>query len=140
MANEYFYTVGAEFIDFNGHLTEWGFYSYAIRAMWEISEDFDLVPLYDQFKVGPIIFDTKIHFRKEVFENDIIRIRPHIEDATSDLKKFSRLIHVYNSEDIVCASLFSNGAFFDRENRKVITPPKGISQAFSKLIKSQRII
>ena len=61
------YVVSNDFIDLNGHLSEVGYYYYAVQTVWAINKELGLVEKYEEFSIGPIIFDTEIKFKKEVF-------------------------------------------------------------------------
>ena len=130
----YYYKVAKDYIDLNGHLTEWGFYAYATKAIWNLNDDYGLLKLYKTYGFGPIIFDTEIKFLREVFEGDEIYVKPRIEKIFCDNKKFVRVIEIFNESDELCASFISHGAFLDHKQRKIIKPPPVGLKAFKKLI------
>ena len=65
MAKEYKYKVSKSFIDFNGHLAEFGYYYYGVDGLRKLCEDKGCSPeLYEKLKIGPITFQTTVSFKK----------------------------------------------------------------------------
>ena len=134
MKSKFRYFVEKKFIDLNGHLTEWGYYAYATQSIWDLNEAYGLLKLYQYHDIGPIIFDTNINFFTEVFYGEEIIAEPRIVEASHDLKKFKRVIKIFNQKNIVCAKFVSNGAFLNHKTRKVDVPPEPIRTPFKKLV------
>ena len=79
MAKEYKYKIDKSFIDFNGHLAEFGYYYYGVEGLRKLCEDRGCSPeVYKELKIGPITFQTTVSFKKEVRENSIIIVNPKI--------------------------------------------------------------
>ncbi len=77
MAREYKYKIGKSFIDFNGHLAEFGYYYYGVEGLRKLCEDRGCSPeLYKELKIGPITFQKNVSFKKEVRENSVIVVNP----------------------------------------------------------------
>ena len=55
--------LNSDFIDFNGHLTESGFYYYGMLGNIDIFEKCGLIDLFSQYKCGPVTFETNIKFK-----------------------------------------------------------------------------
>mgnify|MGYP003311534452 FL=1 len=90
MAKEYKYKVDKSFIDFNGHLAEFGYYYYGVDGLRKLCEDSGCSPkLYEELKIGPITFQTTVSFKKEVRENSMIIVTPRITSISEDCKKWS---------------------------------------------------
>ena len=64
------YSITEDFIDENGHLSEVGYYHYAVQTVWEKSKYLSMDKIFQKKKVGPIVFDTSIIFKKEIFLTD----------------------------------------------------------------------
>ena len=119
------------FIDFNGHLNEQGYYHYAVKKLWEISETVSLIALFKELKVGPLIFDTKLSFKKEVFEGQKIVVKCVAVKVSDSDKKFVRTIRIFKKEEMeLVAELKSNCAFMDLISRKVTAPPPRLDRKF----------
>ena len=127
----YEYLIDNTFIDFNGHLNEQGYYHYAVKKLWEISETVSLIALFKELKVGPLIFDTKLYFKKEVFEGQKIVVKCVAVKVTDSDKKFVRTIRIFKKEEMeLVAELKSNCAFMDLISRKVTAPPLRLDRKF----------
>ncbi len=127
----YEYVIDNTFIDFNGHLNEQGYYHYAVGKLWEISETAGLVALFADLKVGPLVFDTNLSFKKEVFEGQNIVVKCVAIKVPESDKKFVRKIRIFKKEEMeLVAELESNCAFLDLESRKVTAPPPELDRKF----------
>lgn len=133
MIVDFHYKVAKEFIDLNHHLTETGYYHYAIQGIWDLNKEHKLIDLYEKYKIGPIIFDTQIFFQKEVFENEMITVSPRLKFISNDGRKWQRTIKIFRENGGQSAHLLSNGAYLSHPTRKVVTPPKEIVDAISNL-------
>ncbi len=135
MAKEYKYKVDKSFIDFNGHLAEFGYYYYGVDGLRKLCEDKGCTPeLYEELKIGPITFQTSVSFKKEVRESSIIFVNPRIISISEDCKKWSSQSYILNVEREICASIASNGAFMDHVSRRVIPPPKELKEKWRLLL------
>ena len=127
----YEYVIDNTFIDFNGHLNEQGYYHYAVGKLWEISETAGLVALFADLRVGPLVFDTKLSFKKEVFEGQNIVVKCVAIKVPESDKKFVRTIKIFKKEEMeLVAELESNCAFLDLVSRKVTAPPPELERKF----------
>ena len=135
MAKEYKYIIDKSFIDFNGHLAEFGYYYYGVDGLRKFCTDKGCTPeLYEELKIGPITFQTTVSFKKEVRENSTITVNPRIISISEDCKKWSSQSDIFNEKQEFCASIASNGAFMDHISRKVASPPKGLQEKWRLLL------
>ena len=135
MAKEYKYKIDKSFIDFNGHLAEFGYYYYGVDGLRKLCEDKGCTPkLYEQLKIGPITFQTTISFAKEVRENSTIIVNPRITSISEDCKKWSSQSDILNATLGLCATIVSKGAFMDHSTRKVKPPPKELEEKWRLLL------
>ena len=135
MAKEYRYKVDKSFIDFNGHLAEFGYYYYGVKGLRKLCEDKGCTPkLYEELKIGPITFQTTLSFKKEVRENSIIIVNSRIISVSEDYKKWTSQSDILNENQDLCASIASNGAFMDHMSRKVASPPKELQERWRLLL------
>ena len=139
MAKEYKYKIDKSFIDFNGHLAEFGYYYYGVEGLRKLCEDRGCSPeLYKELKIGPITFQTTVSFKKEVRENSVIVVNPRITSISEDCKKWSSQSDILNANQDLCASIVSNGAFMDHTSRKVVPPPKILTERWRLLLKVEK--
>ncbi len=135
MAGEYKYRVAKSFIDFNGHLAEFGYYYYGVDGLRKLCEDKGCTPkLYEELKIGPITFQTTISFKKEVREDSMIIVNPRITSMSEDYEKWSSQSDIMNATRELCASILSNGAFMDHVSRKVTPPPEELQEKWRLLL------
>ena len=135
MAREYKYKIDRSFIDFNGHLAEFGYYYYGVEGLRKLCEDKGCIPkLYEKLKIGPITFQTTVSFKKEVREDAMIIVNPRITSMSEDYKKWSSQSDILNAKRELCASIESNGAFMDHVSRKVASPPKELQEKWQLLL------
>ena len=135
MAKEYKYKIDNSFIDFNGHLAEFGYYYYGVEGLRKLCEDRGCTAeLYEELKIGPITFQTTVSFKKEVRESSIIVVNPRITSISEDCKKWSSQSDILNENQQLCASIASNGAFMDHMSRKVASPPKELQEKWRLLL------
>ena len=135
MAREYKYKIDRSFIDFNGHLAEFGYYHYGVEGLRKLCEDKGCIPkLYEKLKIGPITFQTTVSFKKEVREDSMIIVNPRITSMSEDYKKWSSQSNILDAARELCASIESNGAFMDHVSRKVASPPKELQEKWKLLL------
>ena len=120
------FLVTNDFIDQNGHLSEVGYYFYAVQTVWEKHKVKGISSLLEKLKIGPIIFNTAIEFKKEVFLDETININIKFTNILDKGRKWTRNNEIFKENGDLSAVVISNGAFFSRETRKVITPPEEI--------------
>ena len=120
------FIVTNDFIDQNGHLSEVGYYFYAVQTVWEKNKVIGINSLLEKLKIGPIIFNTSIEFKKEVFLEETININMKFSNILDNGRKWTRNNEIFKENGDLSAVVISNGAFFSRETRKVITPPEEI--------------
>ena len=120
------FLVTNDFIDQNGHLSEVGYYFYAVQTVWEKNKVIGINSLLEKLKIGPIIFNTSIEFKKEVFLEETININMKFSNILDNGRKWTRNNEIFKENGDLSAIVISNGAFFSRETRKVITPPEEI--------------
>ena len=137
LAKEYKYNIDKSFIDFNGHLAEFGYYYYGVDGLRKLCEDKGCTPeLYEELKIGPITFQTTVSFKKEVRENSMIIVNPRIISISEDCKKWSSQCDILNEYHELCAAIASDGAFMDHTIRKVVPPPKKLQEKWRLLLEA----
>ncbi|MBV33399.1 MAG: hypothetical protein CMK36_08210 [Porticoccaceae bacterium] len=119
-------------IDFNQHVSEDAFYSIAIECFQEILHEYGIFKLIFEVNVAPIIFDTQIQFKREVFLGDNVELNINVIPTSPDMRKFQRIIKFFNADSSEAAALLSNGAFFDLKKRRVISPPDEVVMSFTR--------
>ena len=133
--NESYYLISSDFIDFNGHLTESGFYHYAILANVDIFMEFGLIEIFNSNKCAPVTFETNIKFKKQIFLNEKIKVRLNSNKITQR-GEWERGFQIYNQDKILSAEILSSGRMFDQKTRKVGSPSEEVYINMKKFINS----
>ena len=95
LKNEFEYIINSDFIDFNGHLTESGFYHYGMLGNIDIFEKCGLIDLFSKYKCGPVTFETNIKFKKEIFVKENIKVKLNLRKI-NEKGEWERLIKINN--------------------------------------------
>ncbi len=124
----------ADHVDRNGHVSEVGYLKVANWAYWEICDRVGLLELYNLYKVSGIVFNTNMEFKKEVFEGEQVTI--HLRFSISkDNRKILRQLDIYNDKNELVVKIISKGGFLDLNKRKIIEPPRQITDICIKHLK-----
>ena len=119
--------------DFNGHVSEAGYLTIANEAIWQVFNSIGLNDIFLAEKIGPIIFDTHMHFKVEAMEGE--RVTVHFKAKLSnDCRKISREIDIINENGQIAVKIISNGAFLDLTKRRVVSPSRKISGKFKEYL------
>ena len=125
LKNEFEYIINSDFIDFNGHLTESGFYHYGMLGNIDIFEKCGLIDLFSKYKCGPVTFETNIKFKKEIFVKENIKVKLNLRKI-NEKGEWERLIEINNKKKEISALILSHGRMFNQKKRKVEPPPKEV--------------
>ena len=124
------FIVSDDYIDTNGHLNEVGYYHYAGKVPWAKGKQLFKDDFITKHNIGPIIFETKIEFLKEIFSGETINITLEFIDLKENGRKFTRVIRMYNELNDLSAIVTSKGGFMNLKTRKVVQPPEEVYQKF----------
>jgi acyl-CoA thioester hydrolase len=117
-------------IDCNQHVSEASYYSIGVKLLQQLHQEYGFNDLFDEHRVAPVVFNTRIDFKHEVFEGEEVEIAVTLSATTEDFRKWQRTFEITNSEGKRTVEIVSDGAFFDLDTRKVTAPPKAIFDAF----------
>ena len=119
--------------DFNGHVSEAGYLTIANEAIWQVFNSIGLTDIFFAEKIGPIIFDTHMHFKVEAMEGE--RVTVHFKaELSDDCRKISREIDIINENGQSAVKIISNGAFLDLTKRRVVSASRKISGKFKEYL------
>ena len=119
--------------DFNGHVSEAGYLTIANEAIWRVFNSIGLNEIFLAEKIGPIIFDTHMHFKVESMEGEKVTV--HFKAKLSDdCRKIFREIDIINENGQISVKIISNGAFLDLKKRRVVSASGKISRKFSEYL------
>jgi acyl-CoA thioester hydrolase len=117
-------------IDFNQHVSENAFYSIAIECFQETLNGHGILKLFFEVNVAPIIFNTEIQFKREIFIGEYVELHMDILPSSPDMRKFQRTIKFFSADSSEAVAVVSNGAFFDLKKRRVTSPPNAVVMSF----------
>ena len=119
--------------DFNGHVSEAGYLTIANEAIWQVFNSIGLTDIFFAEKIGPIIFDTHMHFKVEAMEGE--RVTVHFKaELSDDCRKISREIDIINENGQIAVKIISNGALLDLTKRRVVSASRKISRKFKEYL------
>lgn len=87
-----------------------------------------------QLRIGPVLFQENLSYRREVRPEDKVRVNMRIGGASEDGRKW-RICHevIRERDNEVCASIEIIGAWMSLEHRKIVPPPEELKKVFQDL-------
>ena len=123
------YSVDSEFIDPNGHLAEYGYYHYAIRALWQDGKNNGRLKLFKELGVGPVTLESHSEFKSEIFKGEKILIHERNLKDTARPKLWKRTLKIVKKKsDEVSFITTSKMAFFNTLSRKIVVIPQELEK------------
>ena len=122
-----------KYSDLNGHISEAGYLTIANEAIWKIFDSIGLIEIFLAEKIGPIIFATQLHFKKEAMAGEEVLI-PFKAKLYASNRKILRKTDILNQAGEVAVQITSNGAFLNLKKRKVIPASDKIIRKFNKFL------
>ena len=89
-----------------------------------------ILKLFFEVNVAPIIFNTEIQFKREIFIGEYVELHMDILPSSPDMRKFQRTIKFFSADSSEAVAVVSNGAFFDLKKRRVTSPPNAVVMSF----------
>tara|TARA_Y100001970_G_C14069688_1_gene768707 strand:+ start:163 stop:576 length:414 start_codon:yes stop_codon:yes gene_type:complete len=124
------YKITKDLIDLNNHVGEDKYYNIGLKALWQMNEESGMDKIFLEENIAPVTFNSEIKFFKEIFKDEYIEVNIEIYSVPNDLKKWERIIKIYNHKNELSAQINSKGAFFNLETRKIQKPSKKIIDMF----------
>ena len=127
------FSVDDEFIDPFGHLAEYGYYHYTIRASWQKCEEDGRLETFKKLGVGVVTLESHAEFKSEVFKDEDIVIEEFNSKNIEKPKLWKRTLKILKKETKeVSFTNTSKMAFFNTIKRKIIETPKELEEPFFK--------
>lgn len=130
------FSVDNEFIDPFGHLAEYGYYHYTIRALWQKCEEDGRLETFEKLGVGVVTLKSHAEFKSEVFKDEDIVIE-EFNSKNIEKPKIWKTIHKILKKETKKVS-FTNTSkmvFFKTIKGKIIETPKELKKPFFKKYK-----
>ena len=121
-------------IDQNRHVRHSAYYDFGASMRIKVITEagFDTKQLH-AVHIGPILFEEKCSFIREIKPEDTIRINLKKGPISPDGSRWVLHHELFNQENTKVAHITVTGAWMDIEKRKLTTPPKELGQVFSEL-------
>jgi acyl-CoA thioester hydrolase len=126
--------VGWANVDFNGHLGNTSFLDLAVDVrMFYFAENGFPVSEFQRQRFGPVIMKDEITYYKEMYMLDKIRITFQSAGLSEDASRFRLRNDFFREDGKLAASLTTMGGWLSLQTRKLVVPPKKLSNAMQNL-------
>jgi acyl-CoA thioester hydrolase len=126
-------------VDQNRHVRHSAYYDYGAfaRIQYITQAGYDTREL-EALHIGPILFEEKCNFIREIKPEDIVRISVLKGEMTSDGSFWTLHHELHNQHDKKVAHITVKGAWMDILKRKLTAPPEKLAKAFANLEQGQK--
>lgn len=109
----------------------------ATRFSYLQSLGFDMAK-FAELKVGPVIFNENITYRKEVRAGEKVKVNVRVSGLSADGRKWRMHQEIIKESDgQLAATLEITGAWFNVVNRKLQAPPEILKQNMDQLPRTE---
>lgn len=128
------YTVKWSDVDPNNHLRGSVYLDYAdhTRVAFLDSQGITM-RLMAAKQIGPILFNSSMSYRKEIYMNETITVNCKLDYVSADNRKFGISHEVFNQKGELSCIIKIEGAWLDLKHRKVAVPPSEIAEVMKKM-------
>lgn len=118
-------------IDSNNHLRHSAYSDLACQARVEVLDQMGVTAkVMDEMKIGPILFEEKTVYKREVPPNTFVNVSCLLASSRSDIARWSFVQEIYREDGILAAIVTTVGAWMDLNTRKLCIPPQEFAAAF----------
>ena len=93
--------------------------------------------VYQQYKIGPILFREECKFRREIRMGDTIAIDLQLVQTRRDFSRWTIQHIIWKDESTPAATLQVEGAFLDTQLRKLTLPPAIAQEVFDQMPRAE---
>jgi len=129
------FRISKDDIDVNLHLRDSAYIDYANKTKWAYFKDNGIIDVFQKEKIGPIVFEMNIQYKKEVFLDDEITVNLWFDYISNDFRKWRLTNEIYNKDGDLSAVIKNFGSFIHLQRRKVVPAPIKVQNIISKLLK-----
>jgi acyl-CoA thioester hydrolase len=124
-------------VDANRHMRHTAYNDYAAQVRVNFLNDhgFSFQKLIEM-QVGPILFREETRFLKEVGMNEKIKIDYQTSAMRKDGSRWTMIHQVFKGDNEKAAVITVEGAWMDLKLRKLVAPPKELSDIIEKMPKT----
>lgn len=127
--HEYFVLIRESHLDTFGHVNNATYLQLFEEARWDlITERGYGVDTIVQKRLGPVILEAHVKFRREVKNREKVVIRSELVEYNGKLGKLRQALHKCDDDQLACEALFTI-ALWDIDARKLVLPTPEWSRA-----------
>ena len=93
--------------------------------------------VYQQYKIGPILFREECKFRREIRMGDTIAIDLQLVQTRRDFSRWTIQHIIWKDDNTPAATLVVEGAFLDTQLRKLALPPTIAQEVFDQMPRAE---
>ncbi|MCC9137714.1 acyl-CoA thioesterase [Pontibacter silvestris] len=124
-------------LDANMHMRHSAYADFAAQARIAVLDSLGLdFKVFQNLKVGPILFREELIYLREIGVNDIIKVTLEMTKSKPDGSRWSIRHEIYRGDGVKAAVVNVDGAWIDIVKRKLTVLPEDLAQKFSHLPKS----
>lgn len=122
-------------LDPNFHVRHSAYYDWGAQQRINALNQLGLtMQVFQELRVGPILFREECVFRKEIKQQDVVSIELFMRSMNEDGSRWSMTHILTNQHGEMCATINIDGAWMDVSKRKLANPtPEVISKALQKM-------
>jgi len=118
-------------VDANMHLRHSAYADFAAQARLELLEKMGFNSnLFEELKIGPILFREELIYMREVRPNDVVSVTVEMTRGREDGSRWSFSQKLFRSDGIQAAQINVDGAWIDMAKRKLTALPKDMIGRF----------
>lgn len=116
-------------VDMNGHMANSRYLDYATQTRFQYIASQGFTPAdFRRHGVGPIIFEDRIRYQRELRFLDEFTVSFSYETIDDEGRKF-KVVNRFTRGGEEVAEVVALGAWFDLAARKVVVPPAKLAEA-----------
>ena len=124
-------------IDANAHLRHSAYADIAAQARIAMLEEGGLnYNMFEELKVGPVLFREELIYLREVKMNDTVKVITALTKSRPDGSRWSIRHEIYRGDGIKAAIVNVDGAWINTAKRKLTALPAAYAATFMKIPKS----
>ncbi len=130
--------VGWADVDMNGHLANTAYINLAVdvRLFFFEENGFSVMEFHRQ-GFGPVMRRDEIEYYRECRLLDNVRITLKLAGISRDGSRFKIRQDFYHFDDTLAATLYSTGGWLSARERKLIAPPREITEMWDTLARTE---
>lgn len=132
------FQVGWRDVDPNGHVANMVYLEYAVDARIAFFASEGFAPMnFLQLGFGPVIKSDFVEYFREILMLEEIRVTVENGGHSDDGSRFRVINNIYKADGVHAARITSIGGWLGMKERKLITPPEELKEAWQRLARTE---